>query len=385
MSEPSLASDAEWSVLLAACALNDSQEKTARALSCQPESLRWSILLERAERHGVMPLLHQALSGVQEKIPSEEMQRVRERYQSNIHKSLFLTRELIRILDCFDSLAIEVLPYKGVTLAETMYGDMALRQSGDIDLLIRPPDVRRARHALGELGYRAQLQLAEKEESAYLISGYESTFDSALGRNLLELQWGPQPRFYAVDMSMDDLFRRSVTVSVGGRRMKTLCSKDLLLVLSLHAAKHVWARLVWLSDIAQLVKLPDLEWDWVFEQARTLGIGRILGMNLLLSNRLLGVELPAAFQTEKDSETGAIAEEICAQMLNGSLFDVESVSYFRLMMRLRERRADRIRFLSRLAFTPGPGEWKAVHLPAPFFPFYGIVRMARLAARLMRA
>jgi hypothetical protein len=54
------------------------------------------------------------------------------------------------------------------------------------------------------------------------------------------------------------------------------------------------------------------------------------------------------------------------------------------MMRLRERRADRLRFLGRLVFTPGPNEWKAVRLPTPLFPLYRLVRLSRLAARLGR-
>jgi hypothetical protein len=62
-------------------------------------------------------------------------------------------------------------------------------------------------------------------------------------------------------------------------------------------------------------------------------------------------------------------------------YEEEKLSYFRLMMRLRERRWDRVRFASRLALTPGPGEWQAVRLPRPLFPLYRIVRLARLAAR----
>ena len=53
--------------------------------------------------------------------------------------------------------------------------------------------------------------------------------------------------------------------------------------------------------------------------------------------------------------------------------------------RLRERRRDRMRFLARLTFTPGPGEWETVHLPKSLFPLYRIVRLARLAARCVRA
>jgi len=63
---------------------------------------------------------------------------------------------------------------------------------------------------------------------------------------------------------------------------------------------------------------------------------------------------------------------------------VEFLAYFRLMMRLRERPADRLRFLQRLVFTPGPSEWQAVRLPGPLFPLYRLVRLSRLVAKLVR-
>jgi hypothetical protein len=53
-------------------------------------------------------------------------------------------------------------------------------------------------------------------------------------------------------------------------------------------------------------------------------------------------------------------------------------------MRLRERPGDRLRFLTRLAFTPGPGEWQTLKLPRVLSPLYRAVRMRRLAARFTR-
>lgn len=80
-----------------------------------------------------------------------------------------------------------------------------------------------------------------------------------------------------------------------------------------------------------------------------------------------------------------LAEEIETSILGDRAFDVESVAYFRLMLRLRERWQDRARFVSRLVFTAGPSEWAAVRLPEQLFPLYRIVRMTRLAAKLVRA
>ena len=85
-----------------------------------------------------------------------------------------------------------------------------------------------------------------------------------------------------------------------------------------------------------------------------------------------------------DRDALALAHEIRAQIVSGVSYDVESVAYFRLMLRLRERRSDRVRFLQRLAFTPGPNEWQAIRLPAPLFPLYRLVRLSRLAARMAR-
>jgi len=82
--------------------------------------------------------------------------------------------------------------------------------------------------------------------------------------------------------------------------------------------------------------------------------------------------------------TLTLADEIQTHLMSDAVYNVESLAYFRLMMRLRERPADRRRFLQRLVFTPGPGEWQAVRLPAPMFPLYRLVRLSRLAARLLR-
>jgi hypothetical protein len=379
--------ESEWSLLRAAVCQkldrSDSSQNILRKSLQRP--LNWESLLQLAEHQGIVPILYQSVSSISE-VPSASMALLKQRYETNLHRTLFLARELIRILDHFDALGIGVLPYKGLALAETLYGDIALRQAGDIDLLVRSRDLSRIKAALSEVGYSPHMLLNEAEERAYLASGYECAFDSALGRNLLEVQWALQPRFYAVDFDMEAMFRRAITVRVAGRNMKTPSPEDLFLILSLHAAKHVWGRLIWLCDIAQLLKLPALDWNWIAETAQSLGIVRILQVTLVLATRLLGTATPAGAEKSLSADSAALtlADEIAPQLGRATPHNVESLSYFRLMMRLRERRADRARFLQRLAFTPGPGEWKSVRLPAPLFPLYRLVRLWRLVARLAK-
>jgi hypothetical protein len=390
----------EWDILRAASAADHGSDRgSADPDSAHPgesdlgrirglleKPVEWEAVLRLADNHGTSSLLYQNLSRLGDMVPSPVLETLRQRYEKNVYKSLFLARELMRILDCLEGLGIEAVPYKGVVLSEVYYGDMALRQTGDVDLFVRKRDVGRSKSALREMGYTTRLVIPEDAVEDYMASGYEWTFDGPAGPNLLELQWALEPRFYAVDFDMEGLFERAVKVTVGGRSVKTPSPEDLLLVLSVHAAKHVWGRLILLRDIAQMLKVENLNWDWVQSRAQELGIERILRVTFLLANRLLGTGIPPAVDSAilADRDARVLADEIAANLAAGVLYDAEQTSYFGLMMRLRERRADRVRFLARLAFTPGPGEWEAVRLPKALFPLYRVVRLARLTSRFVR-
>jgi hypothetical protein len=376
---------AEWSVLLTACSAIPAEEKAQTLRPLLGESIDWKFLFDLAEKHGALPLLHSALLRVEASVPDDQLRTLRQNQQSNLVKSLLLARELIRILECLSSTGINAMPYKGAALAELLYGDIGLRQSGDIDLLIHPQDFVRARDAVRELGFVPHLNLSEAEERAYLKSGYECAFDGPGGKNLLEIQWAIQPRFYAIDFDLDKIFERAFTVSVAGQPMKTPRPEDLVLVLSAHAAKHVWGRLVWISDLAQLMVRPNLDWDGVLSQANELGIVRMVRVSMVLAHRLLGAPMPPCAKQSLSENAAApeLAAAVERELLSGSEPDVESFSYFRRMMRMRERRLDRLRFAQRLMFTPGPSEWNAIRLPAPLFPLYRVIRLSRLVAKLL--
>ena len=278
---------------------------------------------------------------------------------------------------------LEVLPYKGPVLAEALYGNVAMRQFSDLDLLIRSGDLPAIKAALAELGYEPGLRLEKAAERDYLKSGYEYTFDGARGRNLLELKWQILPRFYSIGFDVNEFFQGASAVTIEGQRLRTLCDQDLMLVLCVHAAKHAWKQISWLCDIVQLARSRTLDWAALRAKAESLGIMRIVAVTFLLANKLLGAALPAELEVEKDEDAETLAQRIVQLIVAEGEFDPESMAYFRLMMELRERTRDRISFWWRLLSTPGAGEWSAVRLPGPLFPLYRVVRVFRLAGRLV--
>lgn len=370
---------ADFEFLLACCA-GTSSEVASFAFEL-PSDVDWTRLARLAQHHGVVPQVYHRLA----ENPSfrNSLGELRELYAANARQTLWLTGELFRVLDHFENHGVEALPYKGPVLAEMLYGSVSMRQFSDLDLLVRPADVPKIKPLLAELGYELGLVLSPQEERAYLGSGYEYTFDSLRGRNLLEIKWQILPRFYCVDFDVSDLFQRASEVEVNGRTVRTLHADDLVLVLCVHAAKHAWARLSWLCDLVALVKLGGINWAALEEQASRLGIQRIVAITFLLAHRLLAAPLPAGQFALADSATQAVLEEVIPLIASGAEYETESAAYFRLMLKTRERWQDRIRFVWRLAFTPGVGEWSAIQLPGALFPLYRVVRICRLVKRLV--
>jgi hypothetical protein len=175
----------QWDLLLAASSADPGTHDLDRIRRLLETPVEWEAVLRLADRHGTSSLLYQNVSRLGDMVPSSVLASLGQRYERNVHKSLFLARELIRILDCLDAIGVEVIPYKGVVLSEVYYGDMALRQSGDMDLFVRMHDVARIKKAVRDLGYTPRVPIPEDAEAAYIASGYEWTFDSPAGQNLL--------------------------------------------------------------------------------------------------------------------------------------------------------------------------------------------------------
>jgi len=354
------------------------EQNVLRAFS---RNLGWDQVFEQASYHRVLPALYRALQGRPE-VPASIQSALRARYLRHCQRVMRFSAELAAILEHFKGERIPVIAQKGPALAHLLYGDSTMREFGDLDLLVSAPDVPRAVLALNQLGYVKYLQLSPRQEEAYLRSGYEYVFGRGTERNLVELQWNLLPKFYAIDINIEELFARSREQEFDGCRARVLGPEDQLIFLCIHAAKHQWTRLGMVQDIAALAGF-DLDWDWVIGNARRSGTLRIVLISLQCAQEVLGCGLPRAITTAPEmSAAQRFVSRINENIETMHETSPESIAYFRFMIEVRERRIDQARFVWRLAMTPSVHEWRAIGIPDPLFPLYSLVRARRLARRL---
>jgi hypothetical protein len=384
-----LASDIrpEDQVILGCARSSVDQETLDQLRSLTQQDLDWTYLIRTAYRHGVMPLLYQNISTHSlSAVPESARERLQQLFYANLQHNLFLAGALIQFQRLFRENGIRSVPFKGAVLAASAYGDLALRQFSDLDILVGRSDVLRAKILLTVAGNRLepqgyQIELSDWLEQRYLDTQCNYNFQSADGRVLMELHWSFAPRYFAFPVNIDRLWARLEQVEVAGSVVPNIPAEELLLILCSHGARHCWQRMAWICDIAELLRRNlGLDWDQVMRDARRLGSERVLLLGLRLSQDLVGAQLTSGIVQRILAERAvpALVDQVRRHLFDAP-DDSEDEARFQVFhLRARERLRDKIYYSLGWALTPTVREWELLSLPASLSFLYYLFRPLRL-------
>lgn len=308
--------------------------------------LDWSHVLSAALQHGVMPLLYRHLQTLgPEVIPAAVLTQLRAHFYANVGSTLVLTGELLRLLQLLETHGIPARPFKGPTLAVSVYGHLALRQFNDLDILVHKADLPRLTALLITHGY--QLPLTRAKAAALWKHHYHYAFVWEESRVLVEMHWAFTRRYWPVPLDPAFLWACPAPVSLTGTIVRTFSPEALLLILCVHGAKERWTLLKWVCDVAELLRRhPTLAWEAVMEHARASGGVRILLLGLSVAQHLLGAVLPQEMvhRIQADPVVQALTVQVRAQLcasLHGLPGTMDRHTFY---LRTRERVQDRLRY-----------------------------------------
>ncbi len=265
-------------------------------------------------------------------------------------------------------------------LAQRLYGDVAAREYCDLDLLLRPADVPAAIFALERLGFTAALPLRSWQLNRHLRDGCE--YPMSKGPVHLELHWQFATRQFGAAFDIDQVFRRTTTARLGDRDVPALSPEDDFLMLVVHGTKHAWERLCWTADLAALLRVFALDWQYVRSESERMRIRRMARVALMLSG-YMGAALPTEIEDEirKDSEARAVAEQVRNHIARLSEPGRQDSTEHRLVTATLDSAADRLAYAARYATTPTVADWNYLRLPRGFRWLYPAVRLLRLATQ----
>ena len=372
----------EITLLLLCARIHLSPLESDRLLALVGSPLDWDYLLRLATRHRLRSLLYWHLNQIcPQGVPEKTLSDLRTQFQQTATRNLFMSWQLLDLLDAFKADGIDSIPFKGPALATSLYKNVALRPFDDLDILFRKADVPRVKEILVRRGYHPLLELTDPQEASYLDSNCELCYAQEGGKVYVEVHWGIAEEYFSAPFEPQQWWDRSCSQVLGDREVNSLSPEDLLLYLCVHGAKHCWNRLLWLTDVYELIHAsPALHYDQIFERAVGMHATRMLILGLTLSRDLLGAVLPGPVEDRLGRDpaipslVAQIRQDLCSDRQGP--YDMVSVSRFRL--RARERLIDRLRYCFKLATNPTPNDWEWVPLSRALFPLYYVLRPLRI-------
>lgn len=331
-------------LLCARLALDEQHVAELRALL--QRSLDWGYVLQLADEHRVISLLYWRLQAIGfAGVPEDARAALQEQFNETAWNNPRMAYEMLEIVDLFRQHGIPALPYKGPMLALQVYGNLALRQFIDLDIMIPRQHFAKAKQVLLARGYHPNRDYVTLADEEHIRTHHDYPFLSQDGEVAVELQWGVMQVPFVFPRHFERWWGRLRPTSVAGRTVLGMAPEELLLVLAMHGSKHLWFRLIWICDIAALLHaFPKLDWAVIRRSARNAGCLHMLHLALLLAETLLEAQLPAAVSrhAHSDAIANGLAREVCSllfaeQDLLANLAERAPLFYLQMMDRFLDR------------------------------------------------
>lgn len=244
--------------------------------------------------------------------------------------AFYWVSELVRVLEGFAAAGVKVVPLKGPSLGERLYGDAALRVNYDLDVLVPKAELTRAEAVLAGLGFRPGAP------DDYHRQWYR-------GPTTVELHHDVENPL-AFDFDTAGALARAQPASFHGQPCWLLTPGDELVFLCLHAVRHRFERLSLIVDLC--FAFESLSLHAVNGYQRDSDRSKLLTLGLAMARRLrseTSSRLPVHVSSAETEHLDALADRLWNQLTTaaGEPLDWRALHAFYLEMELPGRRSSR--------------------------------------------
>ena len=349
------------------------------------KGIDWEILLKLAAYHCVRPMLLQTLKSVcWDAVPQKIQLDLTLFNKANVQKNLLFTGELLRLLDFFKQNGILIAAFKGSVLANSVYGNISLREFSDLDVIVQEADLSKAEEILTARGYQADFADRDYRSAFQSYQGQYAFRDGNTGISV-DLHWRLSGKGVAFPLQSTEIWRRLERVTIAGRTVLTLAHDDLALFLAAHGTKEGWRSLIWVCDFAELLRnYQDIDWVAVLDRAQRSHSSRPVLLAIALASTLLDAPAPAALidRVWKSLAVRKLVEEAKLRMLRA--VPEEELEFFLNDLKARDRLRHRFLAIATLLTTRTVGDYEAMPLPKSLWGLYYFTRPFRLAGKMLK-
>jgi len=260
----------------------------------EPTAADWDQWVQLASTERVLPQLHEVARRAAPALDPDQLEESSAIVVDVAATMVRLERRLLAVDDALSGAGIPFAVLKGTATAHLDHADPARRQFGDLDLLVDPSQLRAARSALEEAGWRQAYRLPRRHE-AYT---HAVTFgDGSLAE--LDLHQRIAHRAIGRMVPTGELLDEVAPFELAGRRFRALSLPDRLIHAAVHevASRGAYRRLSSGVDVLVLTERTASEAPQVLERADRWGVAPLLRAALEQVHAEAQLPLPPGWST----------------------------------------------------------------------------------------
>lgn len=390
----------EFKFLIICCKIKYSENDISFIESyLNSQNIRYDDLIKLALAHRIIPLVYKSLNKLQkEKSITKGKQSIellfanlKSLYLQIAKQNMLMSAELIRIVKLLKNNNINALVIKGPALSQMAYGDITLRQYGDLDVLVDEKDLFEAAATIASNNYIPDVELHYFKNKALLDVSSDLGLRHAKNHTYIELHWKLFRKKLLVTLDGLNVRSNPTIVKIQGKKIETLQSELLLVYLCSHGSKHMWERIQWIVDIDRLIgSLDGIDWHKVWLYAEETHSINTLLLGLSLCEELFGTNLPVTMKEEiKKRKNISLLKMHTLKSLNGKPTERSTnISYmykkFNYHLKLYDSFSDKAKYYISYMFKITPDDVLNINLPENLSFLYFIIRPFRLGIKRIR-
>jgi hypothetical protein len=250
----------------------------------------WDRAVHVAGWHRLVPALHCHLDG-RGNAPAEIRRRIEAEYLGNVARTAFLSSALDGAVAALAGVGVTPMLLKGAALIRSVYTDPARREMLDLDLLVPADSIADAAVALGEIGYRTNIEDGVEAKPNVHHAAALVAQDGLLAVELHHhITLASEGRAFDID----DFWRRARAVR--GAAYVLPSHEDLLLHVCVHFTRNRLAgdhrrrntggALAQIADIAALLTGESIDWGALAMSSRSYRLESQVFLALFVASEL---------------------------------------------------------------------------------------------------
>ncbi|MEK5361882.1 nucleotidyltransferase domain-containing protein [Peribacillus castrilensis] len=344
--------------------------------------INWRYFFELVKHHRLYPLIYSQLKKIDGKlVPPYIIKALHQEYKKNTFQMLLLSGEMEQISKLFTEHHIRLLFLKGPVIAADIYGDISLRTSKDLDILIPISYLKKVEELLLSLGY-------ETDEVPNVLNEWKWRYHHVVyfhpQKNIqIEIHWRLHP-LPSKEPTFNELWTRKRVSAITSYPVYFLGKEDLFLYLVSHGARHGWFRLRWLLDIDQMLRkgFPIEKTNIFLKKYR---YRHLAGQALILASQLFKTPIDGGLKKLTEGNNSKILAKNSLVFIKGteSLATIMSSTYYKRYLFSLKSNSQKFFFIL-ILFYPSSSDPMTLRLPEslhflyfPLRPFLWVWRKTR--------